>query len=91
MISLLEAFLLLDTIDDVSRFFRDICTPKELKEMELRWKIAQTLHEHKMSYRDIAQQMRTSTTTVTRVARCLNDEPHNGYKMLLDRIDNPEK
>lgn len=69
--------------DDMARFLRDLCTPSELREFEARWAAARLLDAGTLSYRDIAQQVGTSTTTVTRVARFLNSEPHQGYRLVL--------
>jgi uncharacterized protein YerC len=54
--------------------------------MEERWAVAQLLYQDTLSYREIAAQLKTSTTTVTRVARFLSSEPYQGYKKLLQRI-----
>ena len=40
-----------------------------------------------LSYREIAAKLKTSTTTVTRVARFLSSEPYQGYKRILKRIN----
>ncbi|MDC1149631.1 Trp family transcriptional regulator, partial [Gammaproteobacteria bacterium] len=51
-----------------------------------RWAVAQLLYQDTLSYREIAAQLKTSTTTVTRVARFLSSEPYQGYKKILQRI-----
>jgi uncharacterized protein YerC len=56
--------------------------------LEERWSVAQLLYEDNLSYREIASKLKTSTTTVTRVARFLSNEPYQGYKKLLERISN---
>ena len=38
-------------------------------------------------YREIATELQTSTTTVARVARFLNQENYGGYKLVLLRLD----
>ncbi len=85
MIDLAAAIASLKTPDEVSRFLRDLCTPAEIREFEARWTAAQLLNAGELSYRDIAAKIGTSTTTVTRVARFLNDEPHQGYKLVLEK------
>jgi len=37
-----------------------------------------------LSYRDINARTGVSTTTIGRVARFLNEEPHKGYRSVLD-------
>ena len=87
MINLNEALLLLKNKNEVNDFLKDLCTPAELKALEERWSVAQLLYEDTLSYRDIATKLETSTTTVTRVARFLSNEPYQGYKKILKRIE----
>lgn len=83
----LEAALMtLQTEGEMRRFLTDLCTPNELRAFEERWAIAQELHDGETSYRDIAQMLKASTATVTRVARFLLQERHQGYRLVLDRI-----
>ena len=86
MKNLNEVLLLLKNKNEVSDFLKDLCTPAELKALEERWAVAQLLYEDKLSYREIAAKLKTSTTTVTRVARFLSSEPYQGYKRILKRI-----
>ena len=86
MKNLYEALLLLKNKNEVNDFLKDLCTPAELKALEERWSVAQLLYEDTLSYRDIATKLETSTTTVTRVARFLSNEPYQGYKKILKRI-----
>jgi len=88
MKNLNEALLMLKNKNEVDGFLKDLCTPAELKALEERWSVAQLLYEDNLSYREIARKLKTSTTTVTRVARFLSNEPYQGYKKLLERISN---
>ena len=88
MKNLNEALLMLKSKNEVDGFLKDLCTPAELKALEERWSVAQLLYEDNLSYREIASKLKTSTTTVTRVARFLSNEPYQGYKKLLERISN---
>ena len=85
MKNLNEALLMLKNKNEVDGFLKDLCTPAELKALEERWSVAQLLYEDNLSYREIASKLKTSTTTVTRVARFLSNEPYQGYKKLLER------
>ena len=87
MKNLNEIFLLLKNKNEVDDFLKDLCTPAELKALEERWAVAQLLYEDNLSYREIATKLKTSTTTVTRVARFLSSEPYQGYKRILKRIN----
>jgi TrpR-related protein YerC/YecD len=83
--ALFEAIALLRSAEEVRRFMTDLCTRKELLEFSERWVIARLLHQGGHSYRDISALTGASTTTVGRVARYLQQEPHQGYKIILDR------
>ncbi len=85
--SLFDALLQLKTREEIARFFRDLCTPAEMRELADRWLIARLLDNGKMSYRDISARTGASTTTVGRVARFLKEEPYQGYKLVLKRLN----
>lgn len=70
---------------EMQRFLVDLCTPAELRALSERWHVAQILDAGESSYRDISTQTGVSTTTIGRVARFLKDEPHQGYRAVLDR------
>lgn len=54
-----------------AEFFRDILTTNELRMIAQRWHIAEELWKTDNGYKDIAQRVETSTTTVGRVAHNL--------------------
>ena len=68
---------------DINNFLKDLCTPSEIQAMEERWEVAKLLYQGKLTYRDIASKLNTSTATVTRVARFLFKESNKGYLSLL--------
>ena len=84
--SLCEALTSLETADEAHDFLRDICSPAEIKALAERWRIALLLDAGDLSYREIAAETGASTTTVGRVARFLKEEPHQGYRTLIDRL-----
>ncbi len=89
--TLCRAILTLKDEDEVRRFLIDLCTPGEMKDLSERFLIARLLHRRDetgggMSYRDISALTGASTTTVGRVARFLEQEPHHGYKAVLERM-----
>ncbi|MDR1233985.1 MAG: trp operon repressor [Holosporales bacterium] len=86
LIDLFEAMTKLETRDEIERFLTDLCTPQELKSLKERWKVCQLIDSGQMSYREIGTKLGVSTTTVTRVARFLRDEPYLGYATLLYKI-----
>ena len=73
------------SVDEMERFLVDLCTPAELRALAERWHVAKLLDSTDLSYRDINAQTGVSTTTIGRVARFLKDEPHQGYRAVLDR------
>lgn len=83
---LFRAILALETVDDCRRFFKDITTPAELKALSERWHVARLLDGGALSYREIHDETGVSTTTITRVARFLGQEPNQGYRLVLDRL-----
>lgn len=82
---LYAAFLQLKTAEECSRFLADICTPKEIQDLADRWWVAQLLDEGKLSYRAIHELTGVSVTTIGRVARFLQQEGFEGYRLVLDR------
>ena len=71
---------------EINNFLKDLCTPSEIQAMEERWEVAKLLYQGKLTYRDIASTLNTSTATVTRVARFLYKESNQGYlKVLKER------
>lgn len=81
--ALLEAFTTLTTPDEVYAFLQDVCTIREIHEMAQRLAVARMLAagEH---YSAIQEATGASSTTISRVSRCLNYGA-DGYRMVLDR------
>lgn len=84
MQNLFAAVATLKTPAELSHFFRDLMTIKELEDISQRWQIVLLLNK-KLPYLDIAKQVGVSTTTVTRVALWLN-HGQGGYKTALSRL-----
>lgn len=78
-----EVFAKLSTKEDVLNFLKDLCTPKELRDLNERWEVCKLLHEKNLSYRQIKEKTKASLTTIGRVARFLKDESNNGYLHVL--------
>ncbi len=81
---LFQAMLALKTADEAERFFRDLCTLEEIDEMSRRWQAVQRLVKEQ-SYRDIADAVELSTSTVARVAHWLHSGT-GGYQLILRRL-----
>ncbi|MDQ7017820.1 MAG: YerC/YecD family TrpR-related protein [Robiginitomaculum sp.] len=84
--ALLCALTSLHNRDELLRFLTDLCTPAELRALAARWQVAKLLDAGDLSYREISEKTGASTTTVGRVARFLNEESYQGYRIALDRV-----
>lgn len=71
----------------MSRLLADLCTPAEVRTLAERWHVARLLHRGDLSYREISDRTGVSPTTVVRVARFLRQEPHQGYREVIDRLE----
>ena len=78
-----HAILTLETVEEVARFLRDLCTRNEIDELSSRWSVA-TLLEAGLPYREISQRTGTSTTTISRVNEWRRHGT-GGYRLALDR------
>ena len=83
--NLFKAILLLENLDECSRFFEDICTIKELQDLSQRLQVAQMLKKG-ISYQEISKQTGASTTTISRVNRCLV-YGGGGYSTILEKLN----
>jgi len=83
--ALAKALASVDSAELMEKYLIDLCTPAELRALSERWHVAQLLDNGELSYRDINAETGVSTTTIARVARFLKDEPHQGYRAVLDR------
>lgn len=82
---LYEAFLVLESAEEVERFMQDLCTPQELMTIAQRYQIAKLLSED-CRYADIVEKTGTSTATISRVNRSLSMISSGGYEVVFDRL-----
>lgn len=80
---LFKAILSLKNIEECERFFRDILTLEEIREIAARLQVARMIDEG-LTYREIANKTKISTSTITRVAHWLHCGM-GGYRLVLDR------
>lgn len=71
------------------KFFEDVCTVKELQDMSQRLDVAWQLKEGK-SYQEISKNTGASTTTISRVNRCLM-YGNGGYNEILGKLTEADK
>lgn len=81
---LLQALLELNTADEAYTFLEDLCTVRELQDMAQRFAVARLLAEGK-HYSDIETATGASSTTISRVNRCLQ-YGEGGYAFVLGRL-----
>jgi len=81
---LFKAILKLKTIEEVEKFFRDLCTLQEIYEMSKRWQAVKMIDQG-LPFREIAEKLEMSTTTVARVAHWLH-HGEGGYRLILERM-----
>jgi len=86
---LFAAILKLRNINEAAKFFRDLLTIGEIDDFAQRWKIARLLNKG-LTYSEVAQKTKTSTTTVSRVAHWLH-HGLGGYKLVLNRLKKQSK
>ncbi len=82
---LLETILALPDRSAAERFFRDLCTLRELHDLAQRWHVVRLLDES-IPYAEISRRTGASTATVTRIAQWLNHGT-GGYREALDRLE----
>lgn len=85
--NLCDALARIDSPDAMRAVIVDLCTPAEMRALSERWRVAQMLAEGELSYREISAETGVSTTTIGRVSRFLKDEPHGGYRLLLEMAE----
>jgi TrpR-related protein YerC/YecD len=65
------------------RFFRDLCTLRELRDLAQRWQVVRLLDAGR-HYAEISRETGASTATITRIASWLNHGA-GGYREALAR------
>lgn len=81
--ALFDAILELPDRGAAERFFRDLCTRKELHDMAQRWQVVRLLDAGR-HYAEISRDTGASTATVTRIAGWLHHGT-GGYREALAR------
>ena len=86
---LFKAILALENIDECYRFFDDVATVNEIKELSQRLEVARMLNEG-FIYDNIVQKTGASSATVSRVKKCLNYGA-DGYQLILKKFKQKQK
>ena len=75
-----KAILTLNTVEELMKFFDDLCTVSELQAMEQRYQVAVLLSEG-MIYNDILEKTGASSATISRV-----QYGEDGYSVAFRRL-----
>ena len=86
---LFDGILTLRDREDCYRFFVDICTINEIHSIAQRLQVAKLLSEKK-TYNEIEKVTKASTATISRINKCIVYGA-DGYRRVLDRLNNEEK
>jgi TrpR-related protein YerC/YecD len=81
--SLFSLIAELNTAEECRDFFEDLCTMKELTEMNQRLEVAKLLSDGK-NYQEISKATGASSATISRVNKCLMYS--EGYKSAIKKI-----
>jgi TrpR-related protein YerC/YecD len=84
---LYSAIVQLESVEECRKFFRDLLTETEMKELAGRWKAAQMLSRG-VPYTTIARETGMSSRTIARVRKWLK-EGKGGFTLMLRRIGSP--
>ena len=82
--ALFGAILRLATPDEAARFFRDLCTLGELRDLAQRWAVVRMLDQG-LHYAEISKRTGASTATITRIASWLR-HGEGGYQSMLAKL-----
>ena len=82
---LVQVILSLENKEQCYALFEDLCTVKEVKEMSQRLEVARLLSQG-MSYQKVSEITNASSTTISRVKRCL-DYGSGGYERALKELE----
>lgn len=74
-----------ETPEEAAALLSDLCSPGEIADFAQRLEMA-TMLRGGASYAEVCSATGASSTTVSRVSKCLKSEA-GGYRMVLERLD----
>lgn len=86
---LFDVIMKLSSREDCYKFFEDVCTIKEIKDMSQRFDAA-ILLDRGESYQSVSEKIGISSATISRVSRCLN-YGSGGYRIAIDSLETEEE
>jgi len=84
--ALFRSILALESVEECYRYFEDLCTVKEIRDLAQRLEVARLLSDG-CSYQQAGEKTGASSATIGRVKRCLNYGA-GGYTLILERMKN---
>jgi TrpR-related protein YerC/YecD len=85
---LFEVMLKLENVEECYKFFEDLCTVKEIKDMAQRFDAAVMLNDG-IKYQEVSDKIGISSATISRVSKCLNYS--DGYKLAIEKLKKEDK
>lgn len=82
--TLARALVSLASSEEASALLLDLCTPREIEDLSQRLEVARLLDAGE-PYLSVQQKTGASSTTVSRVSKCLNGSV-GGYRSVLDHL-----
>lgn len=82
--ALCEAVAALETKQEARAYLEDVLSERELADLSQRWQVARLLSEGE-SYVEVSAKTGASSTTVSRVSKCLR-KGAGGYRLILKRL-----
>ena len=82
--TLAKTLTLIETTDEAKALLLDLCSPREIADLAQRLEVARMLAAGS-SYVVVSEATGASSTTVSRVSKCLNG-PEGGYRLVLGRM-----
>jgi len=79
----------LESLEECRKFFRDLLTETEIRELAERWKVARMLWQG-VPYTTIEAETGLSSRTIARVHKWLK-QGKGGYLMMLRRLNHPKE
>lgn len=86
---LFKSILNLESVEECYKYFEDVCTINELRDMAQRFEVALLLDKG-WNYQQIAAKTNVSTATISRVSRCLN-YGEGGYRDAIEKLKSREE
>ena len=83
--ALFDAILSLETREECSLFFEDLCTVKEISDMAQRLEAAKLLLSGN-TYDQIVRTVEISTATISRINRCIQ-YGSGGYRNVIEKLE----